>query len=289
MGDFYEAHDLDRRTFRKYYNRYLQSGDEEDLLPRKRGPRWKTRRIVPEIEERIIEQRHKGLNRYEIVIVLRGDLGEKTPSASGVYQVLRRHGLNRLRGRMKQEKRKIIKEKAGELGHVDTHHLSKDLIVGDRKRRYLVSLVDSCTRIAWVEMVEDIQSLTVMFAALRMMNILKVNYNIQFEEVLTDNGPEFGTKQSQQKRQHPFERMLEEIGVKHRYCRPYRPQTNGKVERFWRTLNEDLIEGTTFESEEEFKKELEQYIYYYNTLRPHQALGGKTPLECLNSSCPLIT
>jgi len=77
--------------------------------------------------------------------------------------------------------------------------------------------------------------------------------------------------------------MLEEIGVKHRYCRPYRPQTNGKVERFWRTLNEDLIEGTTFESEEEFKKELEQYIYYYNTLRPHQALGGKTPLECLNS------
>ena len=283
VRDFYEAHDLDRRTFRKYYNRYLQSGDEEDLLPRKRGPRWKTRRILPEIEERVIEQRHKGLNRYEIVIVLRGDLGEKTPSASGVYQVLRRHGLNRLRGQMKQEKRKIIKEKAGELGHIDTHHLSKDLIVGDRKRRYLVSVVDSCTRIAWVEMVEDIQSLTVMFAALRMMNILKVNYNIQFQEVLTDNGPEFGTKQSQQKRQHPFERMLEEIGVKHRYCRPYRPQTNGKVERFWRTLNEDLIEGTTFESEEEFKKELEQYIYYYNTLRPHQALGGKTPLECLNS------
>src|SRR5208283_4164869 len=288
VRDFYEAHDLDRRTFRKYYNRYLQSGDEEDLLPRKRGPRWKTRRILPEIEERVIEQRHKGLNRYEIVIVLRGDLGEKTPSASGVYQVLCRHGLNRLRGQMKQEKRKIIKEKAGELGHIDTHHLSKDLIVGDRKRRYLVSVVDSCTRIAWVEMVEDIQSLTVMFAALRMMNILKVNYNIQFQEVLTDNGPEFGTKESQQKRQHPFERMLEEIGVKHRYCRPYRPQTNGKVERFWRTLNEDLIEGTTFESEEEFKKELEQYIYYYNTLRPHQALGGKTPLECLNS-CPRIT
>ncbi len=288
VRDFYEAHDLDRRTFRKYYNRYLQSGDEEDLLPRTRGPRWKTRRILPEIEERIIEQRHKGLNRYEIVIVLREDLGEKTPSGSGVYQVLRRHGLNRLRGQMKEEKRKIIKEKAGELGHIDTHHLSKDLIVGDRKRRYLVGVVDSCTRIAWVEMVEDIQSLTVMFAALRMMNILKVNYNIQFQEVLTDNGPEFGTRESQKKRQHPFERMLEEIGVKHRYTRPYRPQTNGKVERFWRTLNEDLIEGTTFESEEEFKKELEQYIYYYNTLRPHQALGGKTPLEYLNS-CPRIT
>ena len=230
--EFYEAHDLDRRTFRKYYNRYLQSGNEEDLLPRKRGPRWKTHRILPEVEERVIEQRHKGLNRYEIVSVLRGDLRENTPSASGVYQVLRRHGLNRLRSQMKEEKRKIIKQKAGELGHIDTHYLSKDLIVGDRKRRYLVSVVDSCTRIGWVEMVEDIQSLSVMFAALRMMNILKVNYNIQFQEVLTDNGPEFGTKESKKKKRHPFERMLEEMGVKHRYTRPYRPQTNGKVERF---------------------------------------------------------
>ena len=61
--DFYKAHGLDRRTFRKYYNRYLQSGNEEDLLPRKRGPKWKTRRILPQIEERVVEQRHKGLNR----------------------------------------------------------------------------------------------------------------------------------------------------------------------------------------------------------------------------------
>jgi len=288
VQEFYSAHALDRRTFRKYYNRYLQSGNEDDLLPRKRGPRWKTRRILPQIEKSIVEQRHKGLNRYEIVNVLRGELREKTPSPSGVYQVLRRHGLNRLRSQMKEEKRRIIKLKAGELGHVDTHYLSKDLIVSDRKRRFLVGVVDSCTRIAWAEMVQDIQALTVMFAALRMMNILKVNYDIQFQEILTDNGPEFGTRDSKKKRQHPFERMLEEMGVKHRYTKPYRPQTNGKVERFWRTLNDDLIDATTFESEEEFKKELEQYIYYYNTERPHQALGGKSPLEFLQS-CPRIT
>jgi len=66
VRDFYETHDLDRRTFRKYYNRYLQSGNEEDLLPRKRGPRWKTRRILSEIEERVIEQRHKGQNRMRL-------------------------------------------------------------------------------------------------------------------------------------------------------------------------------------------------------------------------------
>lgn len=285
IEDFYRAHALDRRTFRKYYNRYLQSGNEEDLLPRKRGPRWKTRRILPEIEAKILEQRHRGMGRYEIVNVLREELKEKTPSASGVYQVLRRNGVNRLQKPMKEQKRMIIKQRAGELGHLDTHCLSKDLIVGDRKRRYLVSIVDDYSRIGWVEMVEDITALTVMFAALRMMNILKVNYNIQFEEVLTDNGPEFGTRESQSKDQHPFERMLIEMGVKHRYTRPYRPQTNGKVERFWRTLNDDLIEGTTFETEEEFKKELEQYIYYYNIERPHQALGGKTPIQQLQF-CP---
>ena len=80
---------------------------------------------------------------------------------------------------------------------------------------------------------------------------------------------------------HPMERMLQELGIKHRYTRPYRLQTNGKVERFWRTLNEDLLEETTFESLEELKEELMQYLLYYNTERPHQGLGGKTPLQAL--------
>ena len=80
-----------------------------------------------------------------------------------------------------------------------------------------------------------------------------------------------------------MERMLNELGIKHRYTRPYRPQTNGKIERFWRTLNEDLLEGTTFESVAELRDELQQYLLYYNTQRPHQAIDGKTPLEILQS------
>ena len=71
--------------------------------------------------------------------------------------------------------------------------------------------------------------------------------------------------------------MLMEMGIKHRYTRPYRPQTNGKVERLWRTIKEDLIEHTDFDSIEEVKEELVQYLYYYNTLRAHQGLEGKTP------------
>ena len=89
-------------------------------------------------------------------------------------------------------------------------------------------------------------------------------------------------KNSNSKMQHPFERMLIELGITHRYTQPYRPQTNGKVERFWRTLKEDLIEETDFDSLEEFKDEVLQYMVYYNEERPHQGLDGKKPAEMAN-------
>jgi len=190
---------------------------------------------------------------------------------------------------MEVERRKIIKEKAGELGHMDCHYLPKGLLLHDSKRYYLVALVDSCTRIAWAEVVEDIQALTVMFASLRLLNWIKLRYQIEFLEVLTDNGAEFGQgRLSGNKERHPFERMLKELGMKHRYTRPYRPQTNGKVERFWRTLQEDLIEDTVFDSLDHFKQELKQYILYYNEVRGHQSLGGKTPEEFMKN-CQRIT
>jgi len=277
VSDFYKFHNINRQTFFKYYNRFKQSGTDLDLLPQKRGPRWKSRRPLPLIEEMVLIERRKGNNRYEICEILRPKLKQHTPSPSGVYNICRRHNLNRLRPKMKANKRKIIKEKAGELGHIDCHHLSRDLIVNENKRYYLVCLIDDCTRIAWAEVVEDIKSLSVMFAALKAINLISVEYKIQFEEILSDNGSEFASRNN--KEHHPFERMLLELGIKHRYTKPYRPQTNGKVERFWRTLNEDLIEGTTFETLEEFKDELMQYLLYYNHQRPHQGIGAKTPVQ----------
>lgn len=287
-NDFYKFHDTDRRSFLKYYNRYKQNGKEEDLLPRKRGPKWKTRRPIPYIENKVKELRLNGLSRYEIVSVLKPKLKRFTPSPSGVYNIVRRYGLNRLKPKMKENRRKIIKEKAGELGHIDCHYLSKSIISGEKRRLYLVSIVDSCTRVAWTEVVGDLKGLTVMFAVLKGLNILADHYEIRFKEVLTDNGPEVGKKESKTKSGHPFERMLMELGIKHRYTRPYRPQTNGKVERFWKTLEEDLLSETTFDSVEELKNELIQYLYYYNHERPHQSLGGKTPVE-FSKNCPRIT
>lgn len=69
--------------------------------------------------------------------------------------------------------------------------------------------------------------------------------------------------------------MLMKLGIIHRYTRSYRSQTNGKVERFWRTLEDDLLRDTDFYSQEELKEGLLQYLYYYNHERPHQGIDGK--------------
>ena len=277
--DFYKAHDTCAKSFLKYYNRFKQSGNHQDLLPAKRGPKYKSRRPLAFIENKVIELRNKGNNKFEIVNILRPSLSKFTPSASGVYNIFKRHNLNRLTPKIKQNYRKIIKERMGQLGHIDCHYLSKNVIKGQNKKLYLVCVIDDYSRLAWAEVVEDITSLTVMFATLKCFNILADHYQLKFEEILSDNGPEFGPRMSKQKQNHPFERMLIELGIKHRYTRPYRPQTNGKVERFWRTLEDDLIRDTHFDSLEELKEELLQYIYYYNHERAHQGLNGKKPIE----------
>ena len=280
--DFYKAHDTCGKSFLKYYNRYKQNGSYQDLVPQKRGPKYKTRRPLKFIENKVIELREKGNSKHEIVNILKPSLHKFTPSASGVYNICKRYGLNRLTVRQKENKRRIIKERMGELGHIDCHHLSKSVIRGQSRKLYLVCVLDDHSRLAWAEVTEDITSLTVMFAVLKCLNRLNDQYRIKFEEVMTDNGPEFGPKESKQKQGHPFERMLMELGIKHRYTKPYRPQTNGKVERFWRTLQEDLIREVDFDSLEELKEELMQYLVYYNHHRPHQGINGRVPADmCL--------
>lgn len=288
VSDFFKHHGTIKQTFFKYYNRYLQmkmSGQDIDpkvaLLPLKRGPKWKQRRPDVLVEQAVVNERIKGLNKYEIYAILKPKLLDKTPSPSGIYNIVRREKLNILTPKQKEIKRKIMKENPGELGHLDCHYLSKDMIVESKQRYYLVCIIDDCTRIAWAEIVEDIKSLTVMFATLKSINIIKQSYDIQFSEVMTDNGAEFASRNNKQG--HPIERMMLELGIKHRYTRPYRPQTNGKVERFWRTLNEDLIDGTTFQTIDEFRKELMEYLVYYNYNRPHQSLNGVSPVQFLQN------
>jgi transposase InsO family protein len=282
VKDWAAARKIDKKNFLKYYGRYRQSGKSWDLLPQKRGPKYKTRRPCEALEQKVIELRKLGNNKYEIAAILKEQKDSNfKPSPSGVYNICRRYGLNKLRPQMKEEKRRIIKERMGQLGHIDTHYLSKHIIRNSTQKLYIVAIIDDYSRVAWAELAASIDSLSVMFAAMRCLNILKAHYHIQFEEIISDNGNEFGNKDYKNKMTHPFERLLIEMGVKHRYIQPYRPQTNGKIERFWRTLEEDLIIDTDFDTIEELKEELLQYMYYYNHERPHQALDGKKPVEMI--------
>jgi transposase InsO family protein len=281
VNDFYKFHNTNRQTFLKYYNRFALSGGDYDLLPQKRGPKWKTRRPLQFIENKILECRRQGLNRYEIVSILKPKLKQFTPSPSGVYNVIKRYNLNKLTNTMKKEKRQIIRSKAGDLAHIDCHYLAKDIVSNVNDRLFLVAVIDDASRIAWVEITTDIKALTTMFATIRIFNYFQQNHQIEFKELLSDNGAEFGGKNIKHPEEHPFERLLIEMNIKHRYTRPYRPQTNGKVERFWKTIEADLLEDMVFDSIEHLQSELSQYLYYYNHQRPHQGINGDNPVSFL--------
>lgn len=285
VKDFCKFYHFSHQNFMKIYHRYKANPSFYSLIPQKRGPKFKTRRTDIEIEERIKELRLKGNNRYEIRNILINSGIKLAPSPSTIYNICKRYNLNKLKKTEQQERRKIIMSKIGELIHIDCHQLSKGITINEpNKTYYLLGVLDDYSRTCWIELLEDKKALSVMFATLKAFNMLKNTYNIEVEKVMTDNGAEFGSgKDKQNKDEHPFERLLTEMNIGHIYTKPYRPQTNGKIERFWKTLKEDFAEDSLFNDKEDLKEELLGYIVYYNEHRPHSSLNGYTPADFLKS------
>lgn len=283
--DYFAAHDICFQNFYKFYKRYIQSGrNVETLLPLRRGPRPKygSGLLVADgsLESVILEYRAQGYNKYTIAECLkRRHWFTKSCSASSVYRVLKAFGVSRFKRRVGEEVRKIVKHRAGELLHVDCHFLPKGIVRGDpRQRYYTLGVMDDYSRVVWVEVMHSTKSLEATFAMMDALLILNNRYGITGEEVLTDNGSEFC---SSDQRGHPFERLLLHFGLKHRRTKPYRPQTNGKIERFWKAFEDEVIEGSAFESLEALQEAVLGYNLYYNEMRPHQGIGGKKPFEML--------
>ena len=97
---------------------------------------------------------------------------------------------------------------------------------------------------------------------------------ITVERVLTDNGSCYRSKE--------FAAALADAGVAHRWTRPYRPQTNGKVERFNLTLKWEWAYARAYETNDSRTDELERWLHHYNYHRPHMAHGGRSPITVLN-------
>lgn len=276
-----------RKDIRKYYERWCKSGKKpESLLPQKRGPKPGQLKLLSKEEERVIVKIHRRLNanEFEIYNLIEGHF-KVHPSVSTIYRTLKRYPLN--------EKRKIAikryeKKYPGELLHADTYSLAKTL-VSERKRYYLLGLIDDCTRLCHVEIIDRVRAAEVTLATSKSLKWF-LAHGITTERIMTDNGVEFTCYTSQRaKDTHFFETMLKMFNIKHIYTKPYRPQTNGKIERFWRILNEECIlcQNKTLKIDE-LQAELDGFMYRYNYQRRHSSLKYITPLEKLKNVVNLL-
>lgn len=275
-----QAYKVHRKDIRKHYEQWIKSGkDVSSLLPQKRGPKLGTLKILSKQEERAIMAIRRRLlaNEFEIHHLIKGYF-KVDPSVSTIYRTFKRYPLNKKRiAKIKRYEKKY----PGEQAHADTYVLAKTLFV-DRKKRYLLGLLDDCTRLCYTELIPDITAATCTKAFFRGYKWFSL-HGINIKEVLTDNGAEFTAYTSQKaKKLHFFETMLSIIDIQHRYTRPYRPQTNGKIERFWRILYDECIRlQIKSQTEQEFIAELNGFMYRYNYQRRHSALKYQTPLDKL--------
>ena len=277
VTEFFEARGLCKQNFHKYYRRFLSAKrDISSLIPHRSGRKFRDAiNYAPEIIEKIKEIRSKGYNRHDLCDILKGEAAIEI-SPSSMYRLMKKLGINRINLRIKEEKRKIVKTHSGELGHIDIHYVAKGTVKETgSKKLYILGLIDDHSRICWLEVIDSIKALDVMFASMDILMRLKSRYGIQFKEIMSDNGSEFSGRTNVAN--HPFEKLLAFYDIKHRYTQPFRPQTNGKIERFWRTLEEELLDGEVFETLEEFKHFIQGYVIYYNEHRKHQGIDNKIP------------
>ena len=138
---------------------------------------------------------------------------------------------------------------------------------------HLHTVVDDHSRVAYVEMHADERSDTAI-GVLRRAVAWFAERGVAVERVLSDNGPAY--------RSHAWREACSELRIRHKRTRPYRPQTNGKIERFHRTLGDGWAYAKLYTSETERRDALPGWIHFYNHHRRHSAIGG-TPISRLNN------
>lgn len=187
-------------------------------------------------------------------------------SLSSIKRVLKRYGRTRFSQWKKwhQYPPRPVPEKPGILVEVDS---IMDGIPANRLSAY--ALIDLCSRWAYAEPVEKIST----YHSLRFVDEAQRKSPFRFKTLQSDNGSEFSKY---------FTTQLEARDFVHRHSRVRRPTDNGHVERFIRTLQEGCLNRIP-RSLFSWQKEIPEFIRYYNTERPHMALGMRTPLEVLRS------
>jgi transposase InsO family protein len=206
---------------------------------------------------------------------------------STVSGILTRSGLGRLsRLEPAEPPNRYERALAGELVHVDVKKLGRigqagHRVHGDRRRRsrgigweYVHVAVDDATRLAYVEVLADEKAATAV-GFLRRALAHYASLGVRVERVLTDNGSAY--------RAVVHALACRALGIRHLRTRPYRPRTNGKAERFIRTLLNGWAYAAIYSSSEERARTLPGWLDFYNRRRRHGSLSHQPPLTRLQA------
>jgi transposase InsO family protein len=290
-----EAAGISDRTARKWIARHRAEG-RDGLLDRSSAPRHVANRTEERRVEVIAALRRLRMTGTEIAETL--DMALSTVSG-----ILTRIGLGKL-GRLGLEPaQRYERARPGELIHVDVKKLGR--IQGGAGKRvtgttrnpsprrrdrdgidrcvigweYVHVAIDDATRLAYVEVLAD-EKATTAIGFLRRAIGHYAAYGINVERLLTDNGSAY--------RSTVHAIACRALGIRHLRTRPYRPQTNGKAERFIRTMLGGWAYGAIYRDSNERNAALAGWLDFYNRRRPHGALSHKPPIARLNELNNLV-
>jgi len=277
------------RCARKWVSRYRLAG-ELGLRDRSSTPNRVANRTAPERVEAIAKLRRLRFTAAEIAETL----GMALSTVSGI---LTRGGMGRL-GRLGLEPAlRYERSRPGELVHIDVKKLARIQggagwrVRGGRQHynprytdqagkirhsvgyEYVHIAVDDYSRLAYAEVLAD-QKATTVIGFLRRTVAFYQRHGIRVEQLLTDNGGAY--------RSISHAVACRTLGIKHSRTRPYRPQTNGKAERFIRTLLAGWAYGAIYRSSAERTAALDGWLWHYNHQRRHSALSHQPPITRTN-------
>ena len=269
-----EAAGWSERTGFKWLRRWREEG-EAGLTDRRPGPLRARNRTPKRRVERILVLRRKRQTSWEIA----QRLGMPW---STVAAILKREGVGRLSLlEPKEPPRRYERTVSGELVHFDVKPLGRwrrgpgHRVTRDRSRRdrgagweYAHVAIDDASRLAYVEVLPDQKGITAVGFLERALRFFR-RHRLVVRELLTDNGSCYVSRR--------FRQACQRQGLRHLRTKPYRPETNGKAERFIQTLLLGWAYKRAYRTSNQRIKALPKWLRYYNEQRPHRALGMIPP------------
>jgi len=269
------AHGVSAVTARKWLARFLTDG-VAGLADKSSRPAKSPRAIGPNVALAIVELRRKLFTQSLIATYL-------GVSKATVSRVLRRAGLSRFSDLAPIEAvQRYEREAPGDLLHIDIKKLGRfsgvgHRITGDYTKRtrglgydYLFVAVDDHARVAFTAMRPDERKDSAE-SFLREAVAYFARLGVSVQRVLTDNGPAFHS--------FAFGGACAELGIKQKFTRAYRPQTNGKAERFIQSALREWAYGRAYATSEARRAALPAWNHFYNWHRPHHGIGCLPPMS----------